>query len=151
MPDLPGGGGRLGRKLGLGESVGAFRAVHFGRTEADAVELLRTTNYAGFNHYFGGFGFWEAFRTQEDAQKYPMDPYTPLPPAEWTLERMRKVKYALAGTPDQVKREIEALHKIGSEGELEWFGWFFDQGFMSLDEEMRQMEIFAKHIIPAFR
>ena len=26
-----------GRKLGLGESVGAFRAVHFGRTEADAV------------------------------------------------------------------------------------------------------------------
>ena len=26
-----------------------------------------TTNYAGFNHYFGGFGFWEAFRTQEDA------------------------------------------------------------------------------------
>jgi len=140
-----------GRKLGLGESVGAFRAVHFGRTEADAVELLRTTNYAGFNHYFGGFGFWEAFRTQEDAQKYPMDPYTPLPPAEWTLERMRKVKYALAGTPDQVKREIEALHKIGGEGELEWFGWFFDQGFMSLDEEMRQMEIFAKHIIPAFR
>ncbi len=139
-----------GRKLGLGESVGAFRAVHFGRTEADAVELLRTTNYAGFNNYFGGFGFWEAFRTQEDALKYPMDPYTPLPPAEWTLERMRNVKYALAGTPDQVKREIEALHKIGGEGELEWFGWFFDQGFMSLDEEMRQMETFAKHIIPAF-
>ena len=57
-----------------------------------------TTNYAGFNNYFGGFGFWEAFRTPEDAEKYPMDPYTPLPPAEWTLERMRKVKYALAGT-----------------------------------------------------
>ena len=36
------------------------------------------------------------------------------------------------------------------DGELEWFGWFFDQGFMSLDEEMRQMETFAKHIIPAF-
>ena len=109
-----------------------------------------TTNYAGFNNYFGGFGFWEAFRTQEDAKKYPMDPFTPLPPAEWTLERMRNVKYALAGTPDQVKREIEALHKIGGDGELEWFGWFFDQGFMSLDEEMRQMETFAKHIIPAF-
>ena len=133
-----------GRKLGLGESVGAFRAVHFGDTEAEAVELLRTTNYAGFNNYFGGFGFWEAFRTQEDAKKYPMDPYTPLPPAEWTLERMRNVKYALAGTVDQVKREIEALHKIGGDGELEWFGWFFDQGFMSLDEEMRQMETFAE-------
>jgi alkanesulfonate monooxygenase SsuD/methylene tetrahydromethanopterin reductase-like flavin-dependent oxidoreductase (luciferase family) len=140
-----------GRKLGLGEGVGAFRAVHFGTTEAEAVELLRTSNYAGFNQYFGGFGFWEAFRTQEDLAKYPADPYTPLPQSEWTLERMRKVKYALAGTVDQVKREIESLQKIGGDGELEWFGWFFDQGFMSLDQEMRQIELFSKHIIPAFR
>jgi hypothetical protein len=27
----------------------------------------------------------------------------------------------------------------------------FDQGFMPWDEEMRQIELFAKHIIPAFR
>jgi alkanesulfonate monooxygenase SsuD/methylene tetrahydromethanopterin reductase-like flavin-dependent oxidoreductase (luciferase family) len=142
---------KSGRKLGLGENVGAFRAVHFGKTEAEAVELLRNTNYAGFNHYFGGFGFWEAFRSPEDLDKYPANPFTPLPPAEWTLERMRKVKYALAGTVDQVKAEIAALHEIGGKGELEWFGWFFDQGFMSMDEEMRQIELFAKHIIPAFR
>ena len=68
----------------------------------------------------------------EDAAKYPLEPYTPLPPAEWTVDRMRKVKYGLAGTVDQVKREIEALQKIGGNGELEWFGWFFDQGFMPL-------------------
>src|SRR5207244_13389846 len=108
-----------GGQLGLGGGVGAFRSVHFGNSEAEAVELLRETNYRGFQIYFGGFGFWEAFRTPEDAQKYPLDPYTPLPPSEWTLERMRKVKYALAGTPDQVKREIETLHRIGNEGELE--------------------------------
>src|SRR6266542_2501397 len=59
--------GETGRKLGLGESVGAFRAVHFGKTEAEAVALLRDTNYSGFQNYFGGFGFWEAFRTPEDA------------------------------------------------------------------------------------
>ena len=140
-----------GRKLGLGESVGAFRAVHFGKTEAEAVALLRDTNYSGFQNYFGGFGFWEAFRTPEDAEKYPLNPYTALPPAEWTVDRMRKVKYALAGTVDQVKREIESLKKIGGKGDLEWFGWFFDQGFMSWDEEVRQIEMFAKHIIPAFR
>ena len=29
--------------------------------------------------------------------------------------------------------------------------WFFDQGAMPWDEEMRQMELFAEHIIPAFR
>ncbi len=139
-----------GRRLGLGESVGAFRAVHFGNTEAEAVELLRQTNYTGFNDYFAGFGFWEAFRAPEDSGVYPPGQKM-LPPSEWTLERMRRVKYALAGTVDQVKSEIEALHRIGGDGELEWFGWFFDQGFMSWDELMRQMELFAKHIIPAFR
>jgi alkanesulfonate monooxygenase SsuD/methylene tetrahydromethanopterin reductase-like flavin-dependent oxidoreductase (luciferase family) len=140
-----------GRKLRLGEGVGAFRAVHFGNTEAEAVQLLRETNFRGFQIYFGGFGFWEAFRTPEDAEKYPLNPYTMLPPSEWTVERMRKVKYGIAGTVDQVKREIEELHKIGGDGELEWFGWFFDQGFMPMDESKRQLELFARHIIPAFR
>ena len=36
-----------------------------------------------------------------------------LPPEEWTVDRFRNAKYALAGTVDQVKREIEALQKIG--------------------------------------
>ena len=141
-----------GRKLGLGESVGAFRAVHFGKTEAEAVELLRDTNYAGFQNYFGGFGFWEAFRTAEDEAKYPLEPYTPLPPSEWTVDRMRKVKYGAGrhGGPDQGARSSRCK-MIGGNGDLEWFGWFFDQGFMPWDEEMRQIELFAKHIIPAFR
>ena len=30
-----------------------------------------TTNYAGFNHYFGGFGFWEAFRTARGCREIP--------------------------------------------------------------------------------
>jgi hypothetical protein len=51
--------GAAGRNLRLGESVGAFRAVHFGRTEEEAVALFRDTNFAGFYNYFGGFGFWE--------------------------------------------------------------------------------------------
>ena len=138
-----------GRSLKLGESVGAFRAVHFGKTEAEAVALLRDTNYRGFKEYFSGFGFGEAFRTAEDNDKYPM---TPLPLEELTVERLRRVKYALAGTPDQVRAEVEALQTLyGSGGELEWFGWFFDQGFMSWDETQRQFEIFAKEIIPHFR
>lgn len=141
-----------GRPLDLGENVGAFRAVHFGNTEEDAVTLLRNTNYQGFRAYFGGFGFWEALRAPEDEAKYPLNPYTPLPPREWTVERMRHVKYALAGTPTQVRAEIDALRTVyGSGGELEWFGWFFDQGFMSWEETQRQFEFFAQEIIPHFR
>src|SRR2546429_3869434 len=74
-----------------------------------------------------------------------------IPPAEWTVERMRKVKYGLAGTVDQIKAEVAALRTIGGGGDLEWFGWFFDQGFMPWGEEIRQIELFAKHIIPPFR
>ena len=139
-----------GRSVKLGESVGAFRAVHFGKTEAEAVALLRDTNYRGFKEYFSGFGFGEAFRTAEDSAKYP--PPALLPIEELTVERLRRVKYALAGTPEQVRAEIRALQTLyGSGGELEWFGWFFDQGFMSWDETQRQFEAFAKEIIPHFR
>lgn len=144
--------GENGRTLGLGESVGAFRAISFGDTEAEAMDLLEKTNFFGFNAYFAGFGFWEAFRFAEDAQKYPLDPFTPLPPSEWTMDRFTKVKYGLAGTVDQIKREIEALQKVhGTDGNLEWFSWFFDQGLLSLDEARRQMEMFAEHIIPEFQ
>jgi hypothetical protein len=64
---------------------------------------------------------------------------------------MSQAKYALAGTIDQVKAQFDALQRFGGAGDLEWFGWFFDQGFMPWEEEMRQMELFVEHIIPAFR
>jgi alkanesulfonate monooxygenase SsuD/methylene tetrahydromethanopterin reductase-like flavin-dependent oxidoreductase (luciferase family) len=141
-----------GRTLGLGESVGAFRAVSFGNTREEGLALLEKTNYFGFNAYFAGFGFWEAFRFAEDAEKYPLDPHTPLPPSEWTLDRFVNVKYGLAGTVDDIKRQIEDVNGIhGGDGDLEWFSWFFDQGLMPIDEARRQIELFAEHIIPAFR
>jgi alkanesulfonate monooxygenase SsuD/methylene tetrahydromethanopterin reductase-like flavin-dependent oxidoreductase (luciferase family) len=141
-----------GRNLGLGESVGAFRAVSFGNTREEGLSLLEKTNFFGFNAYFAGFGFWEAFRFAEDAEKYPLDPYTPLPPSEWTLDRFVNVKYGLAGTVDQIKQQIEDVASIHEgDGELEWFSWFFDQGLMPIDEARRQIELFAEHIIPAFR
>lgn len=141
-----------GRNLKYGQSLGAVRSVHFGHTEEEAVRLLAKTNFESFNKVFGAFGFFEAHRAPEDDEKYPQDPYTPLPPEEWTVARLRRVKYSLAGTPDQVKRMIDDLHKMHrGDGELEWFGWFFDQGLMSWEEQERQLEMFAKHIIPAFQ
>jgi alkanesulfonate monooxygenase SsuD/methylene tetrahydromethanopterin reductase-like flavin-dependent oxidoreductase (luciferase family) len=141
-----------GRNLKLGENVGAFRAVSFGNTREEGLALLEKTNYFGFNAYFAGFGFWEAFRFAEDAEKYPLDPYTPLPPSEWTLDLFVKTTYGLAGTVDQIKRQVEDVAKIHEgDGELEWFSWFFDQGLMPIDDARRQIELFAEHIIPEFR
>jgi alkanesulfonate monooxygenase SsuD/methylene tetrahydromethanopterin reductase-like flavin-dependent oxidoreductase (luciferase family) len=141
-----------GRTLGLGHNVGAFRAIAFGNTREEGLALIEKTNFFGFNAYFAGFGFWEAFRFAEDDAKYPRDPYTPLPPSEWTLDRFVNVKYGLAGTVDDIKRAIDDVHSIhGEGGDLEWFSWFFDQGLMPMDEARRQIELFAEHIIPEFR
>ena len=68
------------------------------------------------------------------------------------MEQLRRVKYPLAGTSDPVHAEIEALQsRYRRGGELEWFSWDFDQGFMSWDETRWQFESFAKEMIPHFR
>ena len=142
-----------GRKLGLGESLAVIRAVHFGKTETEAVRLLQKTHVdQTWNKWIGLFGFWEAFRTPADAERYPLDPYTPLPRGEWTAERMVRTRYAYAGSPDQVVRGLDDLRTIhGAGGELEWFGWFFDQGLMPFDEQRRQLEAFGEHVVARFR
>ena len=137
---------KAGRQLKLGENVGAFRAVHLGTTEDAAVSLLRATNYSLFMHCLGPFGFWNALgRTPEDTAKYGE---AQLPHEEWTVERMRRLKYALAGTPEQVRAAVEDVATIhGHGGELEWFGWFFDQGAMPLGQAKEQLELFGEHVI----
>lgn len=140
-----------GRDVKLGESIGAFRAVAFGDSEAQAQELLRRTNFYSFEAYFSRFGFWEALRIPGDEEKWPKG-QAMIPEEEWTMQRMLTSKYAIAGTVDQVKRDIEELATIhGDDGELEWFSWYFDQGLMPLDEAKRQLETFAEHVMPAFR
>ena len=128
---------KAGRQLALGESVGAFRSVHLGDSYTEAYSLGAACQGAGFIEYFSGFGFFEAYRFPGET--------TPVPT---TFERMVESKYALVGTVDTVKRELEALYK---NSKVEWFGWFFDQGLMPWDETKRQLEIFGKEILPEFR
>ena len=140
-----------GRTLGVGESVGAFRSVHFGDTEEEAVDLLTRTNYLGFIEYFFNFGFAEALRMPGDEVKYPLDPFTPLPKHELTVDRLRAARYSLAGTPDQILRDFDDLATIHGGGELEWFGWFFDQGLFDYETAERQLEYFGKHVISRYK
>jgi hypothetical protein len=52
--------------LRLGESVGAVRAVHFGRTEGGGSGAVPPCQLRALYHYFDGSGFAEAFRRWED-------------------------------------------------------------------------------------
>ena len=128
---------KSGRQLALGESVGAFRSVHLGDSYTQAYSLGAECQGAGFIEYFSGFGFFEAYRFPGET--------TPVPN---TFERMVESKYALVGTTDDIKRELEALQKNSN---VEWFGWFFDQGLMPWDETKRQLETFGREVLPAFK
>ena len=127
---------KAGRKIALGQSVGAFRSVALGNSYTEAYSLGAHAQGTGFIEYFSGFGFFEAYRFPGET--------TPVPQ---TYERMVEAKYALVGTADDVKRELDALRQNTN---LEWFGWYFDQGLMSWDDTKRQLEMFAK-IMPEFR
>jgi hypothetical protein len=49
------------------------------------------------------------------------------------------------------KRDLELFVPRHFRLRQQWFGWFFNQGFMPWEEEMRQIELFAEHIISGFR
>ena len=136
-----------GRELGLGESLGAIRAVYFGDTYEEAFQLGYKSTGVGFHHYFGAFGFVEPFRNPGEEGPTPLT----FPTEMETYQRMVDHSYVLCGTVDQVKRKIESLARCHGGGDLEWFGWSLGQGFMSRDEVMRQIDLFATHVIPEFK
>lgn len=121
---------KAGRKLELGDSIGAHRSVHLGKTKEEAYSIGQTAAGIAWPDYFAPFGFFEAFRFPGET--------TPVPQ---TYDRMIELKFEMLGTVDDVKRELEAMVKNTN---LEWFGYYFDQGVMSWDEQRRQMELFAK-------
>ncbi|SVA95796.1 uncharacterized protein METZ01_LOCUS148650 [marine metagenome] len=138
---------KAGRELSLGESIGAVRAVYFGRTYEEAFQLGYKSTGIGFHHYFGAFGFVEPFRNPGEEAPRPLK----FPTEMETYQRMVDHDFVLCGTVDDVKRKIESLAKCHSSGDLEWFGWSLGQGFMDIEQIEHQMELFAAHIIPEFK
>ena len=119
-----------GRDLALGESVGAHRSVHIGTTREEAYTLGEGAAGAGWPDYFAKFGFFEAFRFPGEEGPVPEN-----------YERMVESKFEMVGTVDDIKREFEAMVENTN---LEWFGWYFDQGVMSWDEQRRQLDLFGE-------
>lgn len=125
-----------GRNLRLGQGAAAFRSIHLGKTREEAHRLGAAVTEAGWIPYFGYFGFFEAFRFPGETGAVPL-----------TYERMCQAKYALSGTIDDVRRDLASMVE---DTNIEWFGWYLDQGVMTWDETQRQLEMFAK-IMPEFK
>ncbi len=140
---------KAGHEFGLGENLGAVRAITIGDTREEAFELAaRTTGYE-YHYYFNLFGFGEVFRNPEDDTS--MRPLKFKDMHECT-QRMIDKGYQLCGTVDDVRRQMEALVRCHGDGALEWISWnFFYQGTVPYEEQARQLELFATKVWPDFK
>jgi alkanesulfonate monooxygenase SsuD/methylene tetrahydromethanopterin reductase-like flavin-dependent oxidoreductase (luciferase family) len=132
----------------LGEKVGAVRLIALGDSHEEAMEHAANTCGWDFWNYFAKFGFMELFRTDED----PPDRLVSLKDKYAVAQRMYDTDHLLAGTPDEVCRQMESLYRCHADGQLDWLSWeFYAQGNVPVDECKRQLELFAEHVRPRFR
>ncbi|HYC82120.1 MAG TPA: LLM class flavin-dependent oxidoreductase [Solirubrobacterales bacterium] len=137
-----------GRPVGLGEKVAAVRLITLGDSFEEAMDVATRTSGWDFYDYFAKFGFAELFRNEED------DPneFVKFRDARHCAERMFEAGHLICGTTDEVNEQISELQKCYADGELEWLSWeFYQQGNISLDEQKRQMKMFADDVWPNFR
>ena len=137
-----------GFKYGLGQNVGAVRAITIADTREKAFQLAADTTGYEFHYYFGLFGFMEIFRKEGDPPKRPLE----LANKEEATKRMIEFGYQLCGTVDDVKRQMEKLVRCHGNGALEWLSWnFFYQGTVPWQVQAEQLELFATKVWPEFR
>jgi alkanesulfonate monooxygenase SsuD/methylene tetrahydromethanopterin reductase-like flavin-dependent oxidoreductase (luciferase family) len=144
---------RQGHELRLGERFGATRSVCIGETREEAFDMAVRSSAYEWHNYFNKFGFAEMWRTPAD----PADQPVVFADETALAHRLIETRQLLCGTVDDVRRQLEELHTChagaGEEaGELDWLVWqFFQQGTVSLDEQRRQLELFAEKVLPTVR
>ncbi len=130
-----------GRKLARGKSVGVLRQFYFGSEED--VFRMSETGLIGvlWKRFWGHFRYWEAFR-------FPEDPEGDLPPSDWTLDRLRRAQYVMAGSVSDIRRGMDRLVE---DGNPEWLAWLSDQGLLPIEQVRHQLRLFGEQILPHYR
>jgi len=135
-----------GRTLKLGENMAACRTVTVGKTHEEAYELALEATGRSYYEYFnqvGAAGFFRypgeegpiTFKSKKDA-----------------LDRLMALHFAIVGTVDEVKAQLEPLARCHADGELEWCGLMLDhQGLSPLDTTLEQVEMFGTQVMPEFQ
>ncbi len=134
-----------GRDLVLGEDTGTLNFILLGDDKDALMRMGETCVAPDWVRFFGEFGYGEGLRL-------PEDPYPPghFPKHAMTFKRFDECGLALVGTPDHVRRRIDALLAAAP---AQWMGIQFNglQGAAPLDWVKRQLELIAEHIIPEYR
>jgi alkanesulfonate monooxygenase SsuD/methylene tetrahydromethanopterin reductase-like flavin-dependent oxidoreductase (luciferase family) len=116
---------KAGRSLKLGQNVGLFRLLYIGATREEAMERARR----GSIFLFRGF----------HAKFYPQ--------LSTTIEPMIEMGLAFVGTVDDVRRQMDAVRE---KLDPDWFMIHSEQGFLSLYEVQKQLELFGTKVMPDY-
>jgi alkanesulfonate monooxygenase SsuD/methylene tetrahydromethanopterin reductase-like flavin-dependent oxidoreductase (luciferase family) len=127
---------KAGRTLRLGESFGVARYIIFGKNRNEAIAHGKACQFNQWEYIFGPSGFFEAFRFPGEEGPVPR-----------TMDRLMDAKAWIVGTVDDVRRGLDELVRNVNP---EWVVAVGDQGFTSLDESKRQLELLGTKIIPEF-
>ncbi len=139
---------KVGRKLDRGQGVGVLRQPYFGRDRHEALQIAEQgAAGVGYTNFWGHFGFYEAFRIPGDEEKWPMGKAM-IPRSEWTVDRLEKSHYLLAGNVSDVRRKMDELVEAGNP---EYFAWLFDQGLLPMKVLKEQLRTFGEKIMPHYR
>ena len=132
----------------LGKHIGAVRQVVIGRDRAEAMALAELTPGTVFNREFtAGFGLWEGLRLPGDEEKWPLGK-VPLPPSEWTVDRMARSGQLVAGSVADVRRSMDELVEAA---DPEYFQMGTTHGTLPFEEAVRQLRLFGEGVLPHYR
>lgn len=145
------GAASRGRNVPLGHDIGICRSFYIveenGRKKSadsvraqiyDAYERTEKIMYHGWYEQFGALS--ESLRLPGEEGPVPR-------PDEYLADRLLTSKYWVAGTVDDVKREVESLLEAVP---ADYLVWLFHWGIVPREEGLRQLELFATEIMPEF-
>jgi alkanesulfonate monooxygenase SsuD/methylene tetrahydromethanopterin reductase-like flavin-dependent oxidoreductase (luciferase family) len=130
----------VGRELSIGENLGLIRVFHIGQTREAALAASEAYDSLIWGHWYRYFGYLELFRLPGEIG--------PVPKAnERVADRLAASGMSIIGTIDDVKRGVE---RILNHLPVDYLVWHLAWRPMPTDEAIRQLELFAEHVMPEF-
>jgi alkanesulfonate monooxygenase SsuD/methylene tetrahydromethanopterin reductase-like flavin-dependent oxidoreductase (luciferase family) len=144
------GAASRGRSVKFGEGVGICRTFHIvengARSSKDSVRAQIYDAYERYQHLMW-HGWYEQFGALQESLRLPGEEGPVPAPGEHLADRLLKSKIWIAGTVDDVKRDVEALLENVP---ADYLVWLFHWGIMPRDVGLRQLELFATEVMPEF-
>jgi alkanesulfonate monooxygenase SsuD/methylene tetrahydromethanopterin reductase-like flavin-dependent oxidoreductase (luciferase family) len=129
-----------GRNVPFGKGIGIVRSLHIVDRREQIYEWTEEYEDPVWNGWYRPFGFMEAARLPGEEGEVPK-------PGEHLADRLMNSGIMMAGTIDEVKRQIE--HTL-TELPVDYIVWLFHWGLFDREHGLRQLELFANEVMPEF-